>query len=133
MPGLRLDFDSGESITAQICDQIRFLILNGHLQPGTQLPTVRQLATELRVNFNTVARAYRQLDAEGLISTQHGRGTFVIGPPTAESAAALRHEAFIRLTERFVTQAAQLGFAPEQILHQVQAALRRQEHSTEPA
>ena len=121
---LKLDFRSGEPVTGQICEQIRLLILGGQLRPGAQLPTVRQLAADLRVNFNTVARAYRQLDAEGLISTQHGRGTFVIGPP-AEAVEALRREAFVRLAERFVAQAAQLGFAPDQILRQVQAALRR--------
>ncbi len=129
---LELDFRSGESVTAQICEQIRRLILSGRLKPGDQLPTVRQLAADLRVNFNTVARAYRTLDEERLISTQHGRGTFVTGPPVA-AREDLRREAFTALTERFVAQAAQLGYSPSEIVREVQAALRRQEHATERA
>jgi len=126
---LKLDFRSSEPVTGQICEQIRLLILSGQLRPGDQLPTVRQLAADLRVNFNTVARAYRQLDEEGLISTQHGRGTFVIGPP-AEAAAELRHEAFLVLTQRFVTQATQLGFDAQTILERVVEVLRRAENNT---
>ena len=70
-----IDFRSSQPITTQIVEQIRQMITTGVLQPGDQLPTVRQLATDLRVNFNTVARAYRILDEAALISTQQGRGT----------------------------------------------------------
>jgi GntR family transcriptional regulator len=59
-------------------------IASGILNPGAQLPTVRALAEELRVNFNTVARAYRILDEARIISTQQGRGTFYYRGPAAE-------------------------------------------------
>lgn len=75
---LNLDFRSGSPIYVQIVEQIQRLAKNGDLLPGDQLPTVRQLAAELRVNFNTVARAYRMLDEMRLISTQQGRGTYLL-------------------------------------------------------
>jgi len=75
---LQLDFRSGSPIYLQIVEQVRRLLISGELQPGDQLPTVRQLAAELRVNFNTVARAYRMLDEARLISTQQGRGTYIL-------------------------------------------------------
>ena len=81
---ITIDFRSGHPIYLQIVEQARKQIADGELQPGDQLPTVRQLATDLRVNFNTVARAYRLLDNAGLISTQHGRGTYVWEKPSEE-------------------------------------------------
>ena len=80
---LQIDFRSGLPIYIQIVNQVQAQIAGGILQPGDQLPTVRALAEELRVNFNTVARAYRILDEARIISTQQGRGTYIteIPPP----------------------------------------------------
>jgi GntR family transcriptional regulator len=89
---VNLDFRSKIPIYVQIIDQIKDLIAIGVLHPGDQLPTVRQLAADLRVNFNTVARAYRLLDEQGLISTQHGRGTYILPPPAAENGERLRRQ-----------------------------------------
>ena len=75
---IHLDFGSNEPIYIQIVDQVRLQLTTGELNPGDQLPTVRQLASDLRVNFNTIARAYRLLDEAGLISTQRGRGTYLL-------------------------------------------------------
>ncbi len=74
-----LDFRSDTPVTNQIVEQVRENLISGEWKPGDQLPTVRQLAADLRVNFNTVARAYRILDEAGLISTQQGRGTYILG------------------------------------------------------
>ncbi len=112
---LEVDFRSHEPVTEQIRDQIRFLIASGELKPGDQLPTVRQLAADLRVNFNTVARAYRTLDDEGLISTQHGRGTFVLEPPPSLAPEDLRRQMLDDLTERYLERAMRLGFTPEEV------------------
>jgi GntR family transcriptional regulator len=76
---------------------------------------VRQLAADLRVNFNTIARAYRMLDEEGIISTQHGRGTFILDRPADTSAEALRREDLIRLTRTYLTQAHHLDYKPEEV------------------
>ncbi len=72
---IAIDFRSDAPIYLQIAEQIRRKVVCGELKQGDQLPTVRQLAADLRVNWNTVARAYRVLDKTGLISTQRGRGT----------------------------------------------------------
>lgn len=75
---IKLDFLNKRPIAEQIKEEVRLLIKNGVLQPGDRLPTVRSLAAQLRVNFNTVARVYRVLDQERLISTQQGRGSYVL-------------------------------------------------------
>lgn len=74
---IKIDFRDKKPVTEQIEAGIRDIIEQGQLDPGEQLPTVRQLASQLRVNFNTVARAYRMLDQLGYITMRQGRGTFV--------------------------------------------------------
>ena len=109
---LALDFRSGVPIYTQIVEQVQARVMSGALRPGDQLPTVRQLASELRVNFNTVARAYRILDEAGLISTQQGRGTYILEQPSPAVAAALRHEVLAGLTRRWLADLARLGYTP---------------------
>lgn len=87
---LRLDFQDKVPIYTQIVDQVKSLVAGGALRPGDQLPTVRELAADLRINFNTVARAYRLLHEERVLSTQQGRGTYVLGPPPAVEPSQLR-------------------------------------------
>jgi len=74
---IRIDLLSGTPAYLQILTQIQAFIAGKELLPGDQLPTVRQLAAQSGINFNTVARAYRLLDKAGLITTQQGRGTYV--------------------------------------------------------
>ncbi len=111
---IHVDFRSGMPITDQIARQIQGLIASGVLKPGDQLPTVRALATELRVNFNTVARAYRLLDEAGVISTQQGRGTYILEKPRPDMAARLRHEALRALAQQYLSEAKRLGFSAEE-------------------
>ncbi len=73
-----LDGRSGVPVYRQIMDQVLGGIATGALQPGEQLPTVRQLAVDLSVNPNTVIRAYRELEIREVIGTQQGTGTFVM-------------------------------------------------------
>jgi GntR family transcriptional regulator len=112
---LSLDFRSKIPIYIQIVEQIRQQVAAGGLPPGQQLPTVRQLAAELRVNFNTVARAYRLLDEAGLISTQQGRGTYVVGTPPTSIGGVLRSETLNSLTRLYLTDAARLGLTPDEV------------------
>ena len=74
---LRIDPKSGVPFYRQIIEHVKFGIAAGDLEPGEQLPTVRQLAVDLSINPNTVVRAYRELEIEGLLDTQQGSGTFV--------------------------------------------------------
>ncbi len=112
---LKVDFRSGLPIYTQIVEQIRRMLASGELEPGDQLPTVRQLATDLRVNFNTVARAYRLLDEAGLISTQQGRGTYIWEKPGLEAAQELRRQALTELTRQYLEAAAGLGFDQQEV------------------
>jgi len=73
----QIDGKSGVPFYRQIIEQVKFSIARGALQPGDQLPTVRQLAVELSINPNTVIRAYRELEIEKVLETQQGSGTFV--------------------------------------------------------
>src|SRR5512137_1519081 len=72
-----LDPKSGVPFYRQIIEQVKFGIARGILNPGDQLPTVRQLAVDLSVNPNTVVRAYRELEIEGMLETHQGSGTFI--------------------------------------------------------
>ena len=72
-----LDYSSGAPIYRQIIDQIRFGIACGQLKLGEQLPTVRALAVELKVNLNTVSKAYKELEIRNILETQQGTGTFI--------------------------------------------------------
>jgi GntR family transcriptional regulator len=112
---IELDFRSHVPIYVQIVDRIKHLIATEVLKPGDQLPTVRQLAADLRVNFNTIARAYRMLDESGVISTQQGRGTYVLEPLPPERAQRLRATALEELARSLVREAERMGFDPDEV------------------
>ena len=115
---IQISFRDHVPIYIQLMEQIKHMIAAGELQPGDQLPTVRQLAADLRVNFNTVARAYRLLDEESIISTQHGRGTFILELPSEEKSKELRRNSLARLTHVYLNEAYNLGFSPDEV-HEV--------------
>ena len=112
---IQLDFRSGIPIYTQIVEQVKQQVVSGELKPGNQLPTVRALALELRVNFNTVARAYRLLDEAGIISTQQGRGTYILDVPSPERTDKLRQQALEALTRDYLSEAYHLGCGPDEI------------------
>jgi GntR family transcriptional regulator len=112
---IKLDLRSKIPIYVQIIDQIKHLIATGELQPDDQLPTIRELAADLDVNFTTVARAYRLLDDEDLISTQHGRGTYILPLPSGLSDGDFRREDLERLARYFLNEAARLGYHPDEV------------------
>jgi len=112
---IHLDFRSGTPIYTQIVEQVKQQVVSGELKPGVQLPTVRALALELRVNFNTVARAYRLLDEAGIISTQQGRGTYILDVPPPERTDKLRQQALEALTRDYLSEAFRLGVSLDEI------------------
>lgn len=117
---VELDFRSGTPLYVQLVEQIKCLIATGALQPGDRLPPVRRLADDLRVNFNTIARAYRILDDEAVISTQHGRGTFILDPAfpveasTSQGISLRRQDTLQALAREYVREASLLGCTLEQ-------------------
>ncbi len=122
---IHIDFRSSQPIYLQIVEQVQGMIARGELRQGDQLPTVRQLATELRVNFNTVARAYRILDEAGLISTQHGRGTYVWEAPSEETLHRLRQQSLEALTQHYLSEAFKLGYSPEEVLAAIEQQMEQ--------
>jgi GntR family transcriptional regulator len=119
-----LDIRSGLPIYTQIVNQIQSQLANGIIKPGDQLPTVRALAQDLRVNFNTVARAYRILDEERIISTQQGRGTYITEKPPPEVNERHRRESLEALTQRYINEAFRLGFSEREVSQMVRDSLK---------
>jgi DNA-binding transcriptional regulator YhcF (GntR family) len=87
---LSVDRSANVSLGAQLASRIRAAVRDGALDAGDRLPSVRDLAQSAAVNVNTVRAVYARLEAEGLVRSEHGRGTFVAGAPAAD--AATRHE-----------------------------------------
>ena len=112
---VRIDSESRVPLYAQIVEQIKAQIAAGQLTPGDQLPTIRQLATDLRINFNTVVRAYLELESDGLISTQRGRGTFVADSPEEEALAKMRNEKMELIIATALEELCNLGYSRQEV------------------
>jgi GntR family transcriptional regulator len=121
---LQIDFRSGLPIYTQIVNQVQAQVVSGLLKHGDQLPTVRALAEELRVNFNTVARAYRILDEARIISTQQGRGTYITEIPPPNVSEKLRRETLEALTQKYISEATRLEFSKSEIRQMVNDQLK---------
>jgi len=119
MPTFEVDSSSPTPIYAQLDRSIRAAIATGALEAGVQLPTVRQLAVELSVNANTVARVYAQLERDGILETRRGVGTFVREIPTPQAARTHRERELRELIKRFIGDAAMLGFTLPELLIQL--------------
>ncbi len=117
---ISLDFRSDEPLYLQIVRQIEKMVIDNILKPGDQLPTVRELAIDLRINFSTVARAYRILDEKKLISTQRGRGTYIWDragdvKQLQQTAAKLPSAKLTELAQKFVREAIETGATLKEI------------------
>ena len=112
---IRLDHSSGVPIYRQIISQILYAIARAELRPGTQLPTVRQLAVELSVNPNTVIKAYKELEIRGNLETQQGTGTFI---SDAEVKISLQEKRrlLIALCKNLVGRAGAYGIDLDEII-----------------
>ena len=122
---LRIDPDSPVPIYQQIVDSIKHQVATGKLKPSHQLPTVRQLATDLRINPNTVARAYDLLDSDNVITTQQGRGTYVRERPDHAHLARVREEQLKTMMDSILGKALSMGYPIEEIRKTFDAQLAR--------
>lgn len=120
---LELNPSLGVPIYRQIMDGIRDLIASGVLQPGDQLPSIREIASELRINPASAVKAYGELRHAGLIQVNKGRGTFVARRPSIVNET--REELLHRDLERVVARAKARGSTEEQILAAVRRTLRK--------
>jgi GntR family transcriptional regulator len=112
---LEVDFESGVPIYMQLVDRIKQMVASGDLHPGQQLPTMRQLAADLRINYNTVGRAYTILDQDGVISTQQGRGTFIASRLNEDQIQRLRMDKLRSMVGPVLHEASVLGYSREEI------------------
>lgn len=99
-----LNFKSGKPVYLQVVDQVKSAAASGAIRPGEPLPSIRPLAEELRVNRNTVAKAYAELEGQGVIETVAGKGCFV-RPNSSPFRKAVRVELLTREIDDAVTQA----------------------------
>jgi DNA-binding transcriptional regulator YhcF (GntR family) len=109
----------------QLRGQIAGLVASAQLSPGSRLPSVRQLAGDLGLAPGTVARAYSELEAEGLLVTRQRGGTFVAEPATPARADTARQQALAAAAESFVATARELGLGDEAVEAAVRRALAR--------
>jgi GntR family transcriptional regulator len=110
-----LDIKSGVPFYRQIIEQIKFGISSGELGPGDRLPTVRQLAVNLSINPNTVIRAYRELEIEGVLSTQQGSGTFV-GTEKPEIDRLEKQRMLDQILTELMARASSYGLTLDEVL-----------------
>jgi len=115
---LRLDLHSGVPVYRQIIDQVRGGMASGALGVGDQLPTVRQLAVDLSINPNTVARAYRELELGGLLETHQGTGTF-ISAQKVRGGEVERSRQLAQIVGECMARAGAAGFTVEDLIHQL--------------
>jgi len=111
---------------AQLTRAIRFAIATGKLRVGEQLPTVRQLAVELRVNANTVAKVYAELERSGILETRRGVGTFVSARHFAGNHRDEHEKHLQELVDRFVEEAGAMGFSVDDLLDQLQSRRKKE-------
>ena len=113
-----LDPKAGVPFYRQIIDQIKFGIASGNLKAGEQLPTVRSLAVELKVNLNTVTKAYKELEIQNILETQQGTGTFIgkseIQIPEGEKKAKIES-----ICNEFMTIAYSYGFTSDDMIKEL--------------
>jgi GntR family transcriptional regulator len=112
---IQIDEKSGVPFYRQIIEQVKFAIAGGELSAGQRLPTVRQLAVDLSINPNTVIRAYRELEIEGVLDTQQGSGTFV-GSRRPKIDELERRRMLDQILTELLARASSYGFSLEDVL-----------------
>jgi GntR family transcriptional regulator len=112
---ISIDPKSGVPLYRQIIESVKFAISRGDLSPGDKLPTVRQLAVDLEVNPNTVIRAYREMEIEGLLDPQQGSGTFVT-ERRPKMDALERGRMLDQILTELVARASGYGFTLDEVL-----------------
>lgn len=118
-----LNFKSGKPAYTQIVEQVKYALATGVLRPGDQLPSIRVLAEQLRLNRNTIARAYSDLEHEGIVQTEQGRGVFCAEKGSALTAAA-RRRILAEALDGVIVQAYHLKVGEEELATLLRQRLR---------
>jgi GntR family transcriptional regulator len=125
---ISIDEHDRTPIYAQLERGIRVAIATGRLRSGEQLPTVRQLAVDLRVNANTVAKVYLSLEREGVLVTRRGVGTFIADLVPEAAHAGHRERRMAAHIDRFLTDSAALGYSPREAMKELTRRLKEGEN-----
>jgi GntR family transcriptional regulator len=128
MAALRIDPSSATPIWSQIEDGVRRLVASGALKPGAAVPSVRDLAKDLRINPATAAKAYRRLTDAGVLTVRRGDGTYVADTPPAMSRAE-RGKILKDAASRYANLASTLGVTKEEAEDGLRAAWKKEEKS----
>ena len=129
---LTIEHNSGVSVSAQVIAQIKYLVVSGTLKPGESMPSVRALASQLTLNPTTVARIYRQLEAEGIIYTQAGRGTFVAQTRGGLTLLEKRRQINTKVRE-LVVEAGRIGLNYQELMKLMQSEIQKIENKEKKA
>lgn len=119
-----LDLKSGVPYYKQVILQVEMAIVDGRLINGDQLPTVRSLAVALKINPNTVARAYNELEIRGIVNTQQGTGTF-ISDKKIELTDIEKEKILSELTHPYISNARAYGFTLEELIKHLQSMTKQ--------
>lgn len=121
---MEIDSKSPIPIYLQLKEKLKYAIETGQFSAGDQLPTVRQMAVDLRINLNTVRKVYHELEDEGYISTRQGKGTFVIGIPERTLKDESKRKLIEELLDNALIQAYALGFNSSEIIDLLKAKVK---------
>ncbi len=112
---IRLDYQSGEAIYRQIVEQVKYMIASGELSASEQLPSIRELANQLKINPRTVVKAYDELKSAGLVVMRHGQGVFIVDSQEA-LPDKLRQKQIEDMSKRLLAEAARIGSPPAEVI-----------------
>ena len=129
---VEVDVHSTVPVYEQIMDQIRGAVRAGQLAPGAPLPSVRQLAADLELNPNTVAKAYSLLERDGVVETARRRGTLVAGTAPAKARKAV-HRRLQAAVDHVLEHTASLGIDADELLDALQSRLRTRRVTRPPS
>ena len=121
----QIDANHPTPLYAQLERSIRFAIATGKLRIGDQLPTVRQLAVDLRINANTVAKVYAELERAGVLETRRGVGTFVSARPNEAASRRDRERHLRELAEQFISETQTGGFSIDDVIEHLEKRRRK--------
>ncbi len=120
---LKIDAGSAVPVYEQLKRQIKLGIVSGEYPPDSRMPSIRQLASQLTINPNTIAKVYRQLESEGFLQSRTGSGFFV--RLEQEHIDETRKTLLAEMAEEFISKSVELGFTPEELINTISIKLER--------
>ncbi len=120
---LKIDAGSVVPVYEQLKRQIKLGIVSGEYPPDSRMPSIRQLASQLTINPNTIAKVYRQLESEGFLQSRTGSGFFV--RLEQEHIDETRKTLLAEMAEEFISKSIELGFTPEELINTISIKLER--------